>query len=173
MAFEVYKGHYGRGYYSNIPDLIVGLQHGCAMALQTACGWMEAEGRDIIQERLYDAYHSEKYDRTGETLDTFRYVKDKKDSEDEEYSEDEEDSLKGTFEFDDDVLSVAPDDNVNAHRYLLPSPKYPSGIPTSGMMKYYSRDGMHEDIMFEINRMIRDDFPELYRRACKQIYNIK
>jgi hypothetical protein len=169
MAFEVYKGHYGRGYYSNIPDLIVGLQHGCAMALQTACGWMEAEGRDIIQERLYDAYHSEKYDRTGETLDTFRYVKDKKDS----LEGAEEDSLKGTFEFDNSVLSVAPDDNVNAHRYLLPSPKYPSGIPTSGMMEYYSRDGMHDDIMFEINRMIRDDFPELYRRACKQIYNIE
>jgi hypothetical protein len=161
MAFEVYKGHYGRGYYESVPDLIVGLQDGCAMALQTACDWMEAEGRDIIQERLYDAYHSEKYERTGETLDTFKYVKDK------------ENSLKGAFEFDDSVLSVAPDDNVNAHRYLLPSPKYPSGIPTSGMMKYYSRDGMHEDIMFEINRMIRDDFPELYRRACKQIYNIE
>jgi hypothetical protein len=161
MAFEVYKGHYGRGYYESVPDLIVGLQDGCAMALQTACNWMEAEGRDIIQERLYDAYHSDKYDRTGETLDTFRYVKDKKGS------------LKGAFEFDDSVLSVAPDDNVNAHRYLLPSPKYPSGIPTSGMMEYYSRDGMHDDIMFEINRMIRDDFPELYRRACKQIYNIE
>jgi hypothetical protein len=118
---------------------------------------MEAEGRDIIQERLYDAYHSEKYERTGETLDTFRYV------------EEEGDSLEGAFEFDDSVLSVTPDDNVNAHRYLLPRYNY----PTSGMMEYYSRDGMHDDIMFEINRMIRDDFPELYRRACKQIYNIE
>lgn len=157
MAFEVSKGHYGRGYYESVPDLIVGLQEGCAMALQTACDWMEAEGRDIIQDRLYDTYHSEKYDRTGETLDTFRYV------------EDEEDSLEGAFEFDDSVLSVTPDDNVNAHRYLLPRYNY----PTSGMMEYYSRDGMHDDIMFEINRMIRDDFPELYRRACKQIYNIE
>lgn len=160
MAFEVYKGHYGRGYYESVPDLIVGLQDGCAIALQTACDWMEAEGRDIIQDRLYDAYHSDKYDRTGETLDTFRYV------------EEEDGSLEGLFEFDDSVLSVAPDYNVKAHRYLLPSDKYPDGITTSGMMEYYSRDGMHDDIMFEINRMIRDDFPELYRRACKQIYNI-
>lgn len=141
---------YGRGYYHNLSSLIVGVQEGLHEALLPTAEDMCGRIRDIVQERLYDKYTPLIYQRledNGGVLGSIDYRIDAYSNE-------------VRFFFNDSEIRIEPQECGTAHKYLL------DGYTTDDMMEKWSRDNLHDDILFAIKQLLFE-FPKIYRENCK------
>lgn len=142
---------YGSGYYHNLDSLLVGVRKGLREALYPTAEQMTDGIKDIIKQRLYDAYTPLIYERLGENGGVLSSVDYNINSTTNEIE----------FFFDDSKVIVQPQDSgYVAHKYLM------DGYSTEDMISKWSRDNFHDDIEFEIKRYIRDEFPKIYRANC-------
>lgn len=138
---------YGKGYYTSMDDLVVGMKSGLHEALVITCDEMLMLIRDIVEEDIYTTMKDDEvnYHRTYETLNAWTY---------------DIDGLEAIFYLDGKEFHIVP--SLGQHV------QYKGANPQENYLNALKQTEWHEDVLWDIRQLLQN-FPKIYRENCKKL----